>query len=270
MQQGYEKVFKIILVGSAKVGKSSVLLRFTDNTFKKEYQPTIGVEFGTKVVEADGKKYKLQLWDTAGDERFRSITSAYYRGSNAIVLIFNIADKKSFDEIDKFIKDTRVQANETTGFMMVGNFCDKENERTVTYQEAMDKANSFGIPYMEISALTGHNIEQVFEQTVKSLIGNTAAMPKPPPVPIVAPSQPVVAHKLVITPKVDKKEENTEEVKAPKELEEFLTMKLEAIKKIVTILGSEGSLLVDNLRKVLDAKNCEKIEVDSEGNLSIH
>lgn len=99
----YDFVFKILLIGNSSVGKSSLLLRFSDNIFHETFLPTIGVDFKIRTIEQAGSIIKLQMWDTAGQEKFRTITSAYYKGAQGIVLVFDVTDRKSFDDIKNWL-----------------------------------------------------------------------------------------------------------------------------------------------------------------------
>lgn len=102
MLKDYDEGYKIIIAGSSGVGKSSLLLRFVDNVFSENLLSTIGVDFKFKTLDVNGRKVKMQIWDTAGSEAFRSIVSAYYRGANAVVLVFNLTDRISFNEMTDF------------------------------------------------------------------------------------------------------------------------------------------------------------------------
>lgn len=101
--EGYDNIFKIISSGEASTGKSSLLLRFCNNTFSELYDPTIGIEFGSKTVELENKKrIKLQIWDSSGQERFRAIISSYYRGAHAVILMYDTTNRESFEKIERY------------------------------------------------------------------------------------------------------------------------------------------------------------------------
>ena len=95
----YDHLFKLLLIGDTGVGKSSILLRFTDGTFDENQQSTIGVDFKTKHMEVAGKKIKLTIWDTAGQERFRTLTSSYYRGAQGIALVYDVSRRDTFEAL---------------------------------------------------------------------------------------------------------------------------------------------------------------------------
>jgi len=102
MNKEYDYLFKIVIIGNSAVGKSSLLMRFTDDNFNESHLATIGVDFKFRILDVDGKVVKLQIWDTAGQERFRTITSAYYKGADAVIMVYDITNKTSFDEIENF------------------------------------------------------------------------------------------------------------------------------------------------------------------------
>ena len=146
----YDYLFKILLVGSSS-DKSRMILHFTENNFSDSYLSTIGVDFKIRKVELDGKYLKLQIWDTAGQERFRSITTSYYRGSQGIIIIYDITNRESFEYASKIISyDISQYAPKNVSLYLVGNIPDT-NERRVVQREA----HEFGIPFIE-TCVTQH------------------------------------------------------------------------------------------------------------------
>ena len=167
----YDYLFKVVFVGDDTVGKTQIVSKFVGKKFDESYQPTVGVEFATKVVEVKKKKIKLQLWDTAGLEKFRSITQAYYKNSKLIVLVYAVNDKNSFDNISKWVEEVKTQ-NKDVKFLLVGNKCDLEKEkRAVTEEEAKQYANENNMVFFEVSAKTGVGIsDDMFNSIIKELL----------------------------------------------------------------------------------------------------
>ena len=172
ISQDYDYLFKVLLLGDSDVGKSSLILRYTDETFNSKLVNSIGVDFTMKKKEIDGKVIKVQIWDTAGHERFRSITYSYYRGANAIIIVFDLSDKKSFINITEWLKQIGKHAKENVFMFLVGNKSDLVDERKVTYEEAKQYADEHELPYIETSAKEGININELFDSSIKSFLTN--------------------------------------------------------------------------------------------------
>lgn len=158
----YDYLFKLLLVGESNVGKSSLLLRFADNTFSKSYISTIGVDFKIRTVQLDGKTFKLQIWDTAGQERFRTITSSYYRGAHGVMLVFDVCDKRTFERIDEWYKEIERYANPNAVKLLIGNKTDDPDHREVFTRDAEAWAEEKGLSYIETSAKESTNVEHAF------------------------------------------------------------------------------------------------------------
>jgi Ras-related protein Rab-3C len=162
----YDHLFKLLIIGDSGVGKSSLLVRFADNHFSGNYITTIGVDFKIRTIELHGEKVKLQIWDTAGQERFRTITTAYYRGAMGIMLVYDITNAKSFDNIAKWLRNIDEHANEDVERMILGNKCDMEEERVISYERGKQLADSLGLQFFETSAKENINVRAVFERLV--------------------------------------------------------------------------------------------------------
>ena len=173
ISQDYDYLFKVLLLGDSDVGKSSLILRYTEETFNSKLVNSIGVDFKMKKKEIDGKIIKVQIWDTAGHERFRSITYSYYRGANAIIIVFDLSDKKSFISITEWLKQIEKHAKENVFKFLVGNKSDLVDERQVSYEEAKQYADEHDLPYIETSAKEGININELFDNSIKSFLTNT-------------------------------------------------------------------------------------------------
>jgi len=158
-----------VLVGNSGVGKSCLLLRFADDTFSESYISTIGVDFRFKTLSIDGKIVKLQIWDTAGQERFRTITSAYYRGSDGVMLVFDKTSRESFDNIPNWLEEIN-KYSENSARIVVGNKDDDKEMCQVTYEAASKYANDLKMNYIETSALNSHQVTNAFENIAKELM----------------------------------------------------------------------------------------------------
>ncbi|KAH0791078.1 Ras family protein [Histomonas meleagridis] len=155
--------YKVVVVGSSGVGKTSMIQRLIEGTFSADKQPTIGVEFNTFQVNCDEETIKINIWDTAGQEKFRSISKAYFRNAVGAVLVFSLIDKNSFDDLNGWLNDLHSLASPNAAILVVGNKCDiQENERQVSNTDASLFAERHGIEYIETSALSDSNIKETF------------------------------------------------------------------------------------------------------------
>ena len=165
----YDYLLKYIIIGDAAVGKSNLLLRFAQNDFKSEYQLTIGVEFGAKNIDIDNKKYRLQIWDTAGQENYRSITRAYYKNSVCALLVYDITNRDSFEHISSWIEDCLSQSPKTVFMVLVGNKSDLNEQRKVSTEEGQQMARNNNLIFFETSAKSGENVDKIFEESAKEI-----------------------------------------------------------------------------------------------------
>jgi len=162
MNPEYDYLFKLLLIGDSGVGKSCLLLQFADNTYTESYISTIGVDFKIKTIELDGKKIKLQIWDTAGQERFRTITAAYYRGAHGIIVVYDVTDQESFNNVRQWMTEIDRYASDNVNRLLVGNKCDLTTKKMIDYATAKELADSMGIAFLETSAKNSTNVEQAF------------------------------------------------------------------------------------------------------------
>lgn len=162
MNPEYDYLFKLLLIGDSGVGKSCLLLRFADDTYTESYISTIGVDFKIRTIELDGKTIKLQIWDPAGQERFRTITSSYYRGAHGIIVVYDITDQESFNNVKQWLQEIDRYACENVNKLLVGNKSDLTTKRAVDGGQAKEYADQLGIPFLETSAKNATNVEQAF------------------------------------------------------------------------------------------------------------
>ncbi|ORZ22616.1 ras family-domain-containing protein [Absidia repens] len=158
----YDYLIKLLLIGDSGVGKSCLLLRFSDDSFTPSFITTIGIDFKIRTIELDGKRIKLQIWDTAGQERFRTITTAYYRGAMGILLVYDVTDERSFANVQNWFSNIEQHANEGVNKILIGNKCDMEEKRVVTKAQGEALASELGIQFMETSAKANIGVEEAF------------------------------------------------------------------------------------------------------------
>ena len=162
-------VYAVVLIGDSGVGKSNLLLRFTRDTVDLQSKTTIGVEFATRSIQVDGKTVKAQIWDTAGQERYRAITSAYYRGAVGALLVYDITNRKTFESVERWLKELREHADAKIVVMLVGNKCDLTDGRQVDVEEGTACAAKFGLSFLETSALNATNVEESFKTVLTEI-----------------------------------------------------------------------------------------------------
>ncbi|XP_055925262.1 ras-related protein Rab-18-like [Argiope bruennichi] len=161
---------KILIIGESDVGKSSLLLRFTDDVFDPGLAATIGVDFKVKTVSVDGNKAKLAIWDTAGSERFRTLTPSYYRGAQGAILVYDVTNRQSFMKLDQWLYELETYSTRTNIVkMLVGNKIDKEN-RAVSREEGMKYARKHSMLFIEASAKTCDGVQCAFEELVEKIL----------------------------------------------------------------------------------------------------
>jgi len=179
LNQDYDYLFKVLITGNSCVGKSNILLRFSENIFHESFLPTIGVDFKIKNVMVNDKQVKLHIWDTAGQERFKTITATYYKGAHAVMLVYDITDRQTFQDIDTWLNEALHNGGKDITRILVGNKCDMENKRQVSYNEGKAYAESQGMKFLETSALNKINIEESFKTLSQELLKKNPGIQNP-------------------------------------------------------------------------------------------
>lgn len=167
----YDISFKVIVIGDTGVGKSCISLRATKSIFNEQYMATVGFEYCTFIARLNGEVLKLQIWDTCGQEMYRSLVSNFYKSSALAFVVYAINDRKSFEDVDEWIDGVRKNANSDIILFLIGNKFDvDEEERQVSYEEGEELKNKLGFSYFcEISAKTGFNTKEIFVEAIKVL-----------------------------------------------------------------------------------------------------
>jgi len=167
----YDYLFKLLIIGESGVGKTCLLLRFTDDSFTANHLTTIGIDFKIKIISLNGKLIKLQIWDTAGQERFRTITKTYYKGAHGIILTYDVTDQNSFKNIRNWIKQIEANAQTNVCKVLVGNKCDKP-DRVVTEEEGKKLAEDFNMSFFETS------VNEVFNFLTEEILKTNEGKPQ--------------------------------------------------------------------------------------------
>ena len=174
-EEDYDFIFKVLLLGNSDVGKSSILLRFVDSVWNESFVPTIGVDFKVKTVDIGEKKVKMQIWDTAGQERFRNVVATYFRGSNGILLIYDITSRDSFKNLESWLIEIEKYASENVLKILIGNKNDLESQRVISKEEGQDFANRYGMKFIETSAKLDTNVSEAFLTLAKIMMENNSS-----------------------------------------------------------------------------------------------
>ncbi|EGR32356.1 Ras family protein, putative [Ichthyophthirius multifiliis] len=161
---------KIIFLGDQYVGKTCIIERFMYDVFDEKSHPTVGVDFLAKSIKLDDKNIRLQLWDTAGQERFRSLIPSYLRDATCAIIVFDVTNKESFNNIERWLKDYRDNRGNDASCVLIGNKIDMKQIREISQQQAEEKGKMLNMLYFDISAKTGENVQNMFLTMAKSLI----------------------------------------------------------------------------------------------------
>ena len=161
---------KLLLIGNACVGKTLITQKFIDNTFSKNTVNTIGVDLQSKIIDINGKKVKFLIWDTAGEERMKTMTYSYYRGCHVILIVFDVTDENSFKCISKWVECVDKFAKSNVLRVLVGNKTDLEEKRVISNEVGKKLAEQYGLKYYEISALKIVGLKEMFEDVAKEYV----------------------------------------------------------------------------------------------------
>ena len=163
---------KVVLLGESGVGKTCIISRYVNNTYDKKSETTNGASYASKVIDFEEyqKSLRFDIWDTAGQERFKNITASYYRGGNGILVVYDITDRESFNNLNSWLIEIEKSANKNVYKILIGNKCDLEEKRAVTYQEGKDFADSNGMKFIETSAKTCQQVNEAFETLTQEII----------------------------------------------------------------------------------------------------
>lgn len=169
-QETYDYMFKVLLLGDAGVGKTSLMWRFSDDVFNQTYISTIGIDLKLRTIDVEGKKVRLQVWDTAGQERFHAISVSYYRTAVGIMLVYDITRRRSFENIAKWLRNIDEHAQEDVVKLLIGNKCDMQQPRDVKREEGEMLADEYDMSFFETSAKENESIDEAFECIAREIM----------------------------------------------------------------------------------------------------
>ena len=175
----FDHLLKLLLIGDSGVGKSCILLRYSDDSFTSSFITTIGIDFKIKQINVASSKVKLQIWDTAGQERFRTITTAYYRGAMGILLVYDVTDEVSFENVQNWMRQIRQNATENVTIFLIANKCDvSPSERKVSTEQGKAEADKYNVKFFETSAKLNTNISEAFSSIATDIVENIKENPE--------------------------------------------------------------------------------------------
>ena len=172
MSVDFDYLLKFILIGDSSVGKTNIISKYKEDKFDIKTQPSIGVQFIAKNVVIENTTFRLQIWDTAGQESFRSMIRIYYKNSSCAFIVYDITEKESYNHIESWITECKKIAPETTLLVLIGNKNDLNENREVSYDEGLKMAEKFKMLFFETSAKNGENIEKIFKESVECIFKN--------------------------------------------------------------------------------------------------
>ena len=170
--------FRILLLGDSGVGKSCLLFQFCDEIYADSYIATIGVDFKVKTIVYDNQTIRLSIWDTAGQDRFRTIAMSYYRGADGIMICYDVTDYNSFENVTNWIKEIAKYNQNQACQLLVATKCDLAVRKVVDSVSGQELANKLNIPFVETSSKMSTNVNMAFEQLVSQIVSKTKQMPE--------------------------------------------------------------------------------------------
>jgi small GTP-binding protein len=178
MSDDYEHLVKILMVGESGVGKTCLIKRFIKNEFSLTHLSTIAIDFKMKVLKVQNTMLKLQIWDTAGQERFNTLTAGFFKGSDGVVVTYSVTERKSYDNVNKWMNQIHSLAPKNVRIVLVGNKIDMQEQREVTVEEGKAMAQKYDAVFFETSAKSGENVEQVFNKLAEDILFKIKENPK--------------------------------------------------------------------------------------------
>ena len=162
---------KVLVLGNSAVGKSSIIVKYIDNKFSLNYMSTLGIDFKQKNIKLkNGKEISLRIFDTAGQERYKSVSFSFIKKADGIILMYDITNKSTFEAINDWIKNISEFGKENLSIVLVGNKCDKSEERAVSIEEGKEKSNEYKIPFFETSCKDGINVQETFDKIIEEIL----------------------------------------------------------------------------------------------------
>ena len=169
-EKEYEFIIKILIIGDSTVGKTNFVYKFSEDKFSENYFATTGIELKTSSIQIDGKSIKIQLWDTAGQEKYRAMTKNLYLKSQGIIILFDITNETSFINLKNWMSQIKESCGEDIPILLVGNKIDLEDNRVINKERAMEYANNENIEYIEVSSKTGENINKALTSLLQKIL----------------------------------------------------------------------------------------------------
>ena len=168
-EENFDILYKIVIIGDSGVGKSNILSRYVRDEFSIDTKATVGVEFGSKIISINNQQIKMQIWDTAGQEKYKSVSSIYYKGAKGALLVYDISRKETFNNLNRWVNEIKNNSDENINILLIGNKCDLEEGRQISQEEAFEKAKEINAGFLEVSALQAVNIEKAFKYLIQQI-----------------------------------------------------------------------------------------------------